>query len=133
MIRINSNLHAYNTRSRNENVINLLLLKDGDKEHLVWIKDYGKFQCMDYKSCKMYWCGQCLSKSFDSQEKLNEHLKLCMTHEAVKAITPEQNKVNFNGDRENIKNLKIMVIYLNILLVYLLLLKAHYKQYNKKK
>ena len=26
---------AYNTRSRNENVINLLLLKDGDKEHLV--------------------------------------------------------------------------------------------------
>jgi len=39
---------AYNTRSRNENVINLLLLKDGDnKEHLVWIKDYGKFQCID--------------------------------------------------------------------------------------
>ena len=28
---------AYNTRSRNENVINLLLLKDGEKEHLVWI------------------------------------------------------------------------------------------------
>ena len=43
---------AYNTWSRNENVINLLLLKDGDKEHLVWIKDYGKFQCMDYKTCK---------------------------------------------------------------------------------
>ena len=34
---------AYNTRSRNENVINLLLLKDGEKDHLVWIKNFGKF------------------------------------------------------------------------------------------
>ena len=64
----NKIVSVYNTRSRNENVINLLFLKDGNKEHLVWIKDYGKFQCMDYKSCKMYWCSQCLNCSFDSQE-----------------------------------------------------------------
>ena len=97
---------AYNTRSRNENVINLLLLKDDDKEHLVWIKEYGKFQGMGYNNCKMYWCSQCLSEAYDSQEKLNEHLKLCMNHEAVKAILPEKNKVNFIGDREDILKFK---------------------------
>ena len=97
---------AYNTRSRNENVINLLLLKDGDKEHLVWIKEYGKFQGMGYNHCKMYWCSQCLSEAYDSQEKLNEHLKLCMNYEAVRAILPEKNKVNFIGDREDILKFK---------------------------
>ena len=30
---------AYNSRSRDENVINLLLLKDNDKFHFTWIKD----------------------------------------------------------------------------------------------
>ena len=59
----NKIVSVYNTRSRNENVINLMLLKDGEKEHLVWIKDFGKFQCMNYQSCKMYWCSQCLNCS----------------------------------------------------------------------
>ena len=38
----------------------------------------------------MYWCSQCLSKAYNSQEKLNEQLKLCMNHEAVRAIKPEK-------------------------------------------
>ena len=60
-----------------------MLLKDGDKEHLVWIKDNGKFQGMEYKHCKMYWCIQCHKAAYVSQEKLNEHLKLCMNHEKL--------------------------------------------------
>ena len=43
---------------------------------------------------------------YESQEKLNEHLKLCMIHETVKAILPEPNKVNWNGDREDILQFK---------------------------
>ena len=50
----------------------------------------------------MYWC----SCSFISQEKLNEHLKLCMNYENVRAILPEKNKVNFIGDREDILKFK---------------------------
>ena len=85
---------AYNSRSREyENVINLLLLKDNDKFHFAWIKDYGKLQCMNYKTSKMYWCSQCLNIAYESQEKLNEHLKLCMNNETVKAILPEKNKI----------------------------------------
>ena len=83
-----------------------MLLKDDDKEHLVWIKEYGKFQGMGYNHCKMYWCSQCLSEAYDSHEKLNEHLKLCMNYENVRAILPEKNKVNFIGDREDILKFK---------------------------
>jgi hypothetical protein len=54
----------------------------------------------------MYWCSQCLNVAYESQEKLNEHLKLCMNHETVKAILPEPNKVNWNGDREDILQFK---------------------------
>ena len=43
-----------------------------------------------------------LNCSFISQEKLNEHLKLCMNYENFRAILPEKNKVNFIGDREDI-------------------------------
>ena len=36
----NKLVSACNTRSRYENVMNLLLLQDGDQEHLIWIKDF---------------------------------------------------------------------------------------------
>ena len=66
---------AYNSKSREyENVINLLLLKDNDKFHFAWIKDYSKLQCMNYKTSKMYWCSQCLNVAYESQDKSNEHL-----------------------------------------------------------
>ena len=44
--------------------------------------------------------------SHESEDKLNEHLKLCMNHEAVKAILPEQNKEDWNGNREDIIKFK---------------------------
>ena len=61
---------------------------------------------MNYKTNKMYWCSQCLNVAYETHEKLNDHLKLCMNHETVKAILPEPNKVNWNGDREDILQFK---------------------------
>ena len=63
---------------------------------------------MKYKSNKLYWCYQCLNFAFKTQEKLNNHLKLCLNHESVATILPE-NKTNWNGDREDILKFKIMV------------------------
>jgi len=102
----NNLITLYNNKSRNDKVVNLLLLEEGDKQHLVWIKDLSKFLQMDYKHYKQYWCSQCLSCSFDSKEKLDDHLKLCNNHEAVRAILPEKNKENWNGDREDILKFK---------------------------
>ena len=64
------------------------------------VKCVSVFQGMDH--CKMCWCSQCLEAGYVSQEKLNEHLKLCLNDEAVKTKLPEKNKLNFNGDREDI-------------------------------
>ena len=37
----------YNTRDWNENIINVLLLEDENKEYFVWIKDLSKLMCMN--------------------------------------------------------------------------------------
>ena len=83
----NNIITLYNTNNENENVINLLLLKEDNKEHLIWIKDISKLLNSDtHVHGKRYWCNQCLNISFDSQEKFNGHLQLRMNNEAVRAI-----------------------------------------------
>jgi hypothetical protein len=82
----NHNLQTlYNSRDRNENVVNLLLLerqtnfynsdgKIGDvkfNSHFVLIKDLAKLACKNKNEHKSYICSQCLSASYTSQEKLN--------------------------------------------------------------
>ena len=97
----------YNNMDRNENTINLLLLEDENKHHFVWIKDLSKLICMNtHKHKKRNWCCQCLNFSHESEDKLNEHMKLCMNNEAVKTILPEKNKEDWNGNREDIIKLK---------------------------
>ena len=45
---------------------------------------------MGYKPGKIYWCCQCLNVSSETQQNLNEHLKLCMNHEIVETVLPEK-------------------------------------------
>ena len=98
----------YNNMDRNENTINLLLLEDENKHHFVWIKDLSKLICMNtHKHKKRNWCCQCLNFSHESEDKLNEHLKLCMNYESVKTILPEKNKEDWNGNREDTIKFKI--------------------------
>ena len=70
----NNIITLYNTNNKNENVINLLLLREDDKEHLIWIKDIGKLLVSDsHKHNKRFWCNQCLCVSYETKEKLDEH------------------------------------------------------------
>jgi len=102
-----NNITLYNTNNKNENVINLLLLKEDDKEHLIWIKDIGKLLISDiHKHNKRYWCNQCLCVSYETKEKLDEHLNLCMNNESVRAILPTKDKVDKYGNREDILKFK---------------------------
>jgi len=87
----------YNTNERNENVINLLLVdelnEDGTKnEHLIWIRSINKLLRFNDKHKKMYWCTQCLNSSYLTQEKLNEHQKLCYNHESISTKLPSKTK-----------------------------------------
>ena len=44
---------------------------------------------MKYDQHKYYYCSQCLEAGYDSKEKLDNHLKLCMNHEAVNCVMPK--------------------------------------------
>ena len=59
-----------------------------------------------HKHNKRYWWNQCLNISYETKEKLNEHLKLCMNNESVRAILPEKNKIDNYGNREDILKFK---------------------------
>ena len=59
-----------------------------------------------HKDNKQYWCYQRLNISYEPTEKLDEHLKLCMNHEAVSAILPEKDKIDKYGNREDILKFK---------------------------
>ena len=43
----NNIITLYNTNNKNENVLNLLLLKEDDKDDLIWMKDIGKLLISD--------------------------------------------------------------------------------------
>ena len=97
-------LHTlYNTTERNENLINLLLIdelnKDGTKnEHLIWIKSINKLLRFDDNHEKRHWCTQCLNSSYKSKELLMEHQKLCYNHKSVKTKLPSKTKKDKDGN-----------------------------------
>jgi len=59
-----------------KDICNLLILNEGEKQHITYIIDLGKLM-RNERDGKRYPCPNCLSKSFLSQEKLNEHYDLC--------------------------------------------------------
>ena len=80
----------YNTRTRNINTMNILVLHKNGKEHLVLIKDISKLLRKNSTHKRMNWCTQCLSESFDTVEKLIEHQDRCWKHEAVRCVLPDK-------------------------------------------
>ena len=88
-------------------MVNLLLLEEEKWTTLIWIKDIGKLLISDtHKHNKRYWCNQCLCVSYETKEKLDEHLNLCMNNESVRAILPEKDKVDKYNNREDILKFK---------------------------
>ena len=84
---------VYNTMKRNDNVCNLLLLTNGVTEHFVVIRNLSRLLKKPHsKDNKKYYCTQCLTASFSSQEHLAEHQELCFKHEAVQTRYPSKDK-----------------------------------------
>ena len=79
----------FNFKVDRKNICQLLLLKKGNKQHLVWIKDIDKLYRKE-SDCKRYRCPNCLSASFVDEEKLNKHYDLCSTNQAVHCKLPKE-------------------------------------------
>lgn len=83
----------YNSRERNNNVVNLLLLESDTNNHFVWIKDLSKLMFKHNKNHhKVHICSQCLAATFDSAQKLEQHYDICFKHEAVRCVLPKEGK-----------------------------------------
>jgi hypothetical protein len=72
--------------------IDLLLLKDGEKCHYVWIKRMSALVCHRTKSkAKVYVCPHCIHP-FTIKESFENHLSDCAKHKRQKISFPEENR-----------------------------------------
>ena len=89
------------SKYEHENVINLLLISDGERQHYCLIKNMSKLLSAQTSKKKVghLFCLRCLN-SFTSQESLSKHKEYCNTNEAVKIELPEKGTTltfkNFN-------------------------------------
>lgn len=84
----------YISKQNNENVLNLLLISDGEKKHYVLIKDFNR---MMYNKTKhkerKHFCMHCL-QCFSSKEILTDHKPVCMAVNGEQAIRMPQKGSN---------------------------------------
>lgn len=98
----------YNSRDRTCNtIIDLLLVKDDDKQHFLLIRDFSRLmRTKEHTNAKGHYCRYCLNACFDSDEKLQVHINDCINYEAVRAVLPNEddNKMIFKGHQNTFKH-----------------------------
>lgn len=91
----------YKSESKYDETINLYLIEDEETEnkHFSWIKNISRMRnhLSTDKKNKKYDCDNCYAKSYKTQEKLDEHMKLCMNHKRCLVELPKegQNTMKF--------------------------------------
>jgi len=99
--------NEYTRNVYNENVVNLLLVNDGENSHYVWVKNIEGLYASKTNHKTKIMCHQCLCKSFSCQEKLNDHIKykLCQSFNADMQscipIMPEEGKNTLKFTNKN--------------------------------
>jgi hypothetical protein len=88
----------YKSENKYEETINLYLIEDNetDNKHFAWIKNISRMRnhLSTDNTHKKFDCDNCYAKSYKTQEKLDEHMKLCMKHkrclvEYLDGLTPK--------------------------------------------
>ena len=79
------------SKYEHENVINLLLISDGERQHYCLINNMSRLLSAQTSKKKVehLFCLRCLNY-FTSQESLSKHKEYCNTNEAVKIELPEK-------------------------------------------
>ncbi len=95
-------LTIYNTMTKLDNVCNLLVIPNGEKDHIVWIRNLGRLLRKEGDNKNQnYWCSQCLTCSYLTKEQLDNHQVSCFKNEAVHCIMPikfDPTKVDKKGN-----------------------------------
>ena len=94
----------YNSKLNNNQILNLLLIKNENNAHYVFIKDFNQLMYSKTKhTARKYFCMNCLqyTYNFSTQEVLNKHKETCLL--LNDNITPlfEKGIIKFNNyDRQ---------------------------------
>ena len=96
----------YNKENQNKNVIYLLLLKDGDKKHLTWIKNINFLFPDKTHHGKNYICFNCQISRFYKESDLIIHKELCLKNESVQVSLPNNynNILKFKNEGHKFKH-----------------------------
>jgi len=99
----NKDFVIYSSRDRTcENVVNLMMVSEGDKHHFMWIKTFSRLkQSGEHSNGTRFYCTHCMEANFESEEKLSQHKDVCMQHEAVRCVYPKEgeNKMKFTNQQ----------------------------------
>lgn len=89
--------HLYVSNTRNENILNLLYIEQEGNGHYVIINNLNALRPDTHHT--RHICPQCLSKSYNTRDKLDEHMKLCLKYDSQKVEFPEKGKniLQFNN------------------------------------
>jgi hypothetical protein len=115
--RVNMSINIYNyfggyiaplevTKEEKEKLIDLLYLKDDNKEHYSWIKDFSRFvgSQVTKRGHGAHFCKMCLN-GFNSEAKLADHKTYCSQYKNAVAITPPpfDNAIEFKNFCRSLK------------------------------
>ena len=95
----------YVSKEKFENVMNLLLISDDEKNHYIYIKDFNRFMHHKTKSHqRKHFCMHCL-QCFSSERVLNKHNEVCIEINGEQSIKmPEVgSKIEFTNYNKQMK------------------------------
>jgi len=76
-------VEEYKSNKHRQEVVNLLLVREGDLNHYVWIKNINRLFASKTNKKPKHICEHCLVKSFGSVELLNKHKIKCQDLEGA--------------------------------------------------
>ena len=78
-------------KTMQDNVVDLLMISDGEKQHYCWIKNLSRLltKQVSKKKISRVYCRNCLL-SFDNESSLGKHQEYCHNNEAVKFELPKE-------------------------------------------
>ena len=89
----------YVSKKLNEQVLNVLLISNGEDSHYVFIKNFNRLMHSEVKTKnhhKKHFCMACL-QNFTTKEILNSHIERCLSINGAQAAIYEKGKIEFKN------------------------------------
>jgi len=96
----------HNTKSTSKEVINLLIIHNGNKSHYLLVNDVNRLLSEKKETgCNLFHCTNCVDAKYSTKKGLDDHLTICGQYDAVKCIYPKKGeKLTFKHYNKTFKH-----------------------------